>query len=152
MNSTTPILLKNPAVQPRPPRRRPPEAMPIRILHVEDCEIISSVVRDGLMIEGWQVECCETAEDAIEKLDAIEHFDVILLDYDLPGLNGIELAAYVRKLPRYRMTPILMFSGSAVEDEAEMSGIDAFLRKPDGILELAATTKRYLTRQRCALA
>ena len=106
-------------------------ARPVSILLVEDNEMVAEPVRDCLEYEGWRVEMCADGGEALRLIEGPEHFDLLLLDNELPGVTGLELIRRARSLPHRRRTPIAMFSGCDVADEARGAGADAFLRKPD---------------------
>ena len=76
---------------------------------------------------------------------ADEPYDLLLLDYDLPHLNGLELARQALRLPHRKGTPIVMLTASEVEAEALSAGVAVFMRKPDDVRRLAETTARLLT-------
>ncbi|HLM57744.1 MAG TPA: response regulator [Pyrinomonadaceae bacterium] len=106
-------------------------ARPVSILLVEDNEMVAEPVRDCLEYEGWRVETCADGGEALRLIEGPEHFDLLLLDNELPGVTGLELIRRARSLAHRRRTPIAMFSGCDVAVEARSAGADAFLRKPD---------------------
>jgi putative two-component system response regulator len=73
-----------------------------------------------------------------------DHYDLLLVDNDIPGLSGVELVQRARKITQYRRTPIVMLSGSACEAGAWRAGVNAFLKKPEQIGELPSTIARLL--------
>ena len=81
---------------------------------------------------------------ALKILTSDARYDAIVLDNDLPGLGGLELARRARNMARWRSTPIIMLSGDDCESEASRTGVDAFLRKPEGIDQLHSTIARVL--------
>lgn len=117
---------------------------PAVILHVEDNKIVASAVKDSLELEGWKVETCVDGSTAQKKITGKANYDLLLLDYDLPGMNGLELLRLARKLPHRKRTPIIMFSASDVETEAWRAGVNAYLRKPDDVLKIAETIARLI--------
>jgi CheY-like chemotaxis protein len=74
-----------------------------------------------------------------------EHYDVLLVDYDLPYINGISLVRRARQLAHRQRTPIIMLSATNCEREAREAGVDSFLRKPEDVLKLSETINRLLT-------
>lgn len=127
-------------------RQAPAKARVIRILHVEDNEVVADTVRDSLIGMGWSVVTCADGAAAKEILAGNKSFDLLIFDYDLPGHNGIELIYYARTLPHRRRVPSVMFSASNVEREAWRAGAAAFLRKPEDVGNLAATVTRLLSK------
>jgi two-component system chemotaxis response regulator CheY len=123
-------------------------ARPVTILHAEDSRLVAAAVRDTLEAQGWTVETCAEGNTALNKIAGEVRYDLLLLDNGLPGVSGMELARYARKLPRYRQTPIIMLSATNCQDEARRAGINAFLLKPDGVALLVETITRLLTHSR----
>jgi two-component system chemotaxis response regulator CheY len=118
--------------------------MPLTILYVEDNQLVAQAVRDLLEGEGWRVEWCSDGNAAMNRLAGGVRYDLLLLDNDLPGASGMELARYARSLPAYRGTPIIMLSADDREGEARVAGADLFLRKPDDIHALAEVVRRLI--------
>ncbi len=116
----------------------------ITILHVEDNPLIAQLVDDMCAAKEWQVELCIDGDSGLRKLTGNDHYDLLLVDNDLPGLNGLELVQRARKMTHHRRTPIVMLSGSDCETAAWGAGVDAFLKKPEQINELASTIARLL--------
>src|SRR5260370_31006327 len=114
------------------------------ILHVEDNEQIAKLVNDMVPSAEWRVELCADGYDALEKLSGNNHYDVLLVDSDIPGLSGLELIQRARTISHRQRTPIIMLSGSDCEAEAWRAGVDAFLKKPEQINELVVTIARLL--------
>ena len=100
------------------------------------------MVHEIFAAEEWHVELCTDGYSALEKLTGNAQFDVLVVDNDLPGLSGLELAQRAGKITHRRRTPIVLLSGSDCEAEAWGAGVDAFLRKPEQISKLPATIAR----------
>jgi len=118
---------------------------PALILHVEDNRSVAVAVRDTLEEQGWAVRHCADGAEARREIASDAHYDLLLLDNELPGANGVELVRRARSLPRRRQTPIIMFAASDCEADARRAGADAFLRKPKDIALLVETVARLLT-------
>ncbi len=119
-------------------------ASQISILHVEDNEAVASMVKETLESEGWNIETCVDGTLALEKIAGEAHYDLLLLDNDLPGVNGLELLQRARSMPHRRQTPIVLLSGKAIEREALDAGANAVLHKPEEIGSLGDTIARLL--------
>jgi CheY-like chemotaxis protein len=120
-------------------------ARAVRILHAEDDRLVADTVRETLALEGWQVETVGAGVTALRRLTGEDNYDLLLLDNELPGVSGVELARAARRLEHRRHTPIVMLSAADVRAQAERAGVDAFLRKPDDVPKLAETIARLLT-------
>jgi two-component system phosphate regulon response regulator PhoB len=117
------------------------------ILYAEQAPLVADAVRETLEAEGWRVEVCARGDEALRRLQQGEvRFDLLILDFRLPGLDGLELARRARSLPRGARTPIIMFTDSEVERDARRAGVDAYLRKPRGVYKLARTAAVLLAR------
>ena len=123
-------------------------ARTIRILHIEDDETIATVAREILEEQGWQVQTCNDGNAAIEHICGGVYYDFLLIDYDLPSVNGLDLVKRVRNLAHRSRTPIGVLSASAVEAETREAGADVFLRKPQDIGLLAENISRLLSERR----
>lgn len=126
----------------KPKRKKSTSA--IKILHVEDDGVIGGVVKETLALEGWEVETCEDGAAAMKKIAGTARYDLLLLDYQLPGLSGVQLAQQARGLAHRRATPIVILSATLDEATAGMAGADAFLRKPEDITAVRQTIARLL--------
>ena len=118
------------------------------ILYAEEAPAVADAVKETLEASGWRVEVCARGDDALRRLRDGARFDLLILDFQLPGLDGVELARRARRLPRAARTPIIMFTACEVEREARRAGVDAYLRKPGGVYSLAGTAARLLARRR----
>jgi CheY-like chemotaxis protein len=125
---------------------RPTEkaARRVSILHVEDNQTVAAAIRETLTEEGWMLRHYADGAEARREIASDAHYDLLLLDNELPGASGIELARLARSLPRRSRTPIVMFSASDCEADARRAGVDAFLRKPRDIARLVETVTRLL--------
>lgn len=115
-----------------------------RILVVEDDESLRETVQDWLGFEKFMVETAADGQEAVEQLQ-VNDFDLIVLDWQLPHLNGIEV------LRRYRgaggTTPVLFLSGmsSAQEKQACLeAGATEFLPKPFQLQDLSKAIKKII--------
>ena len=107
--------------------------MPLTILYVEDDRLVSSAVAEMLGGEGWRVETCADGLTALALIEGGRHYDLLMLDNELPRMNGVELARRARATLHRKRTPIVMLSASEVGAEAREAGADLFLRKPQDV-------------------
>jgi len=118
------------------------------ILYAEQAPLVADAVRETLEAEGWRVEVCARGDEALRLLENGGRFDLLILDFCLPVLDGLELARHARALPCAVRTPIIMFTDSEVEGDARRAGVDAYLRKPRGVYSLVLTATGLLMRGR----
>jgi two-component system chemotaxis response regulator CheY len=102
------------------------------------------MVSEMFSAEGWRIELCTDGDAALRKLTSDERVDLLLLDNELPGVNGLDLVKRTRKMTHRRRTPIVMLSGNDCETDAWRAGVDAFLKKPAQVNELPSTIARLL--------
>ncbi|MDQ1560067.1 MAG: hypothetical protein QOD32_3127 [Pyrinomonadaceae bacterium] len=126
--------------------RRRTKARTINILCVEDYQAVAEAVKDNLEELGWTVELCADGMEAMRKIESKARYHLLILDNQLPGKDGVELARRARQLPHRQRTPIIMLSASDIERDALRAGVNAFLRKPQDIKRLSAMVMRLLAK------
>lgn len=141
-----PVLASEPSVvEPRP---RAPSAA--RVLIVDDDPDIRNVVSAMLEAVGLTVLAAASAEDALERV-GVEPFDLLVLDWNLPKMTGLNLCRIVRKDPALASLPVLFLTANASSRnmvEAFASGGDDFVVKPFRAPELGARIFSLLRRSR----
>ena len=73
---------------------------------------MAGVVREIVKHEGWSIKQSIDANAALAELTSDAEYDVLLVDNDLPGLNGLEFIEHVRSMFHRRYMPIVMMSGT----------------------------------------
>jgi DNA-binding response OmpR family regulator len=121
---------------------------PAIILYVEQNRMLLQTVRDVLEFAGWYVKPCSDEGYAVAYVESEEHFDVLLIDHDFRGFSGLKLTERARKQAHRKETPIVLISLEDVAEEARRAGADAFLRKPNNLVELVDTIRRLLAVRR----
>lgn len=116
----------------------------VRILHVEDDKTVAGIVREMLEDQGWQVETCTDGNAALKRISGEEHYDLLIVDYDLPGATGLEIINHARELDHRCDTPMVVLAASPVEAAAREAGSDVFLLKPQGIGSVVQTVTHLL--------
>jgi CheY-like chemotaxis protein len=104
-----------------------------RILVAEDSKLIQGAVRDLLERWGHEVEVVDDGRAALEAVTAVV-FDVVLMDLNMPGLDGVQATEAIRSLerasPRPRTTIIALSASPGQRTRCIEAGMDAFLSKP----------------------
>jgi len=118
--------------------------MPLTILYVEDNRTVAVALKDLLAAEGWRVTHIEDGLAALGEIESQTHYDLLLLDNELPRLDGWQLIKHARTLPHRQQTPVILMSARDCTALAQQVGADAFLQKPEGIQHLVATITRLL--------
>lgn len=117
-----------------------------KVLLIEDNEDLTTMIADWLGHEHYQVEVAHTGNDGMDKLRHYA-YDLIILDWDLPQMSGLEICKAFRATGK--PTPILMLTGKGdvVDREAGLdAGADDYLPKPFHMRELSARLRALLRR------
>jgi CheY-like chemotaxis protein len=116
------------------------------ILAVEDNPVGLRVLRHVLQRRNFQVVGATSGREAIEAART-QRVDLILMDLQMPDMNGLEAATEIRKLPGYDTVPILALTANysdQTREECLAHGMLAFLSKPVDAHELWSTVSRYI--------
>ena len=108
------------------------------ILVAEDNPLNFELVRDVLQSTGHTISWARDGAEALERLRSL-HVDLLLLDLHLPGVDGMEVLATIRKDRDLRRLPVLVISADAMAGVSESvlnEGADAYLAKPFKVKEL----------------
>ena len=108
------------------------------VLIVDDEPIVRESIRDWLREAGYPVATAQDGEEAL-KLARVNNPDIILLDIQLPGLNGFEVCKSVKSDSTMSHTKVLMLSGMAQNSDwqkAQEAGADGYIAKPFSSIEL----------------
>ncbi|WP_084704847.1 phosphate regulon transcriptional regulator PhoB [Beijerinckia mobilis] len=121
-----------------------------RILLVEDEAALSTLLTYNLEAEGFQVESLERGDEAESRLE--ENLpDLVLLDWMLPGVSGLEICRRIRARERTRTLPVIMLTARGEESEKVRglaTGADDYIVKPFSVPELMARVRALLRRSR----
>lgn len=126
-------------------------AAAVRVLVVEDNEVNKLLVRRQLTKLGHDHQIVGRAEEALELLADADHgFDVVLMDWQLPDLDGLEATRRLREMerPDGRHVPVVAVTASAMPQDrsaCKEAGMDDFLPKPVALVDLASTIARWAT-------
>ncbi len=120
-------------------------AFPARLLVVDDSEPYRKAIVSALASFGHVVESAADGIEAVAKMRL--GIDLILLDADMPGMDGFEVARAVRDDPDFSSTPIIMVTGLG-DHEARLRalgvGVNDFVTKPFDLVELHLRTEAQL--------
>ncbi len=119
----------------------------MRILVVEDEKDLLDLIAEGLRIDGYAVDTCGDGAEAYE-LTLIENYDLIILDLNLPSMNGMDVLEHIRKTNQD--TKILILTArSALSDKVKGLDLGAndYLTKPFHFQELEARIRSLLRRK-----
>ena len=113
---------------------------------VEICSLIQTILRRG----PYVLTICNDAESALVHVQRDPPFDIIICDFMLPGISGIDLVERLRAKDGTRGVPILMISGHtnyAMDGRAKNAGANLFLNKPFTISQLRSAVTHLLSKR-----
>lgn len=116
------------------------------MLLIEDDKDLCAVVTDALKALRYQIEVVHDGKDGWHLL-SVSQYDLVILDWDLPGRTGIEILRQLRA--NKNLTPVLMLTGKDTLDDKELgfdSGTDDYVSKPCNMRELMMRVKAIIRR------
>lgn len=121
------------------------ELPPVRVLAVNDMEINLRLLKTWLRDSPLNLVLCYSGKEAVDYCKQQE-FDLILMDVQMPGMDGVEATKLIRKTQLNQGTPIIAVTAHAFREEQErlmMSGMDDYLPKPLDLDALINQIKRW---------
>lgn len=120
-----------------------------KILVGEDSSIIINLTKSVLAFENYSMKAARNGKQVLELLEK-EDFDLILMDLNMPILDGVECTKIIRAMPDpvKSKLPIIAISGNMnnyTMDEFRKIGFDEFIQKPLDFDKVLATVKKYLS-------
>ena len=119
-----------------------------KIFIIEDETSIIKLIQHNLEKEGFIVSSSENGNEGLKQLKKFEP-NLLLLDWMLPDLSGIEICKHIRKDNKFKTLPIIMLTAKGEEEDKIKgleSGVDDYLTKPFSYKELLARIKAVLRR------
>ena len=121
-----------------------------RVLIVEDNPLNLKLVRDVLLNAGFGVIEARTGEEGVARAQDSQP-DVILMDLQLPGINGTQALRLIRANPRGADVPVVALTAFAMaedRDRALLDGFDGYLSKPISVRDLPQQVASFLRGKR----
>ena len=118
----------------------------MRLLIVDDERTNRNLILAMLASIDLQADCARSGEEAV-SLATDTRYALILMDLQLPVIDGFEATRRIRQLPQYASVPVIALSGSIPDDVADAcrhAGINDFVAKPFSIDALLAAVTRWL--------
>src|SRR5687768_5805440 len=134
---------------PSPCRYATEDAPMSTVLIVEDNDKNMKLARDVLQAKGYQTLEAVTGEDGV-KLARENKPDLVLMDIQLPGINGIEAFKQIRADAKTKAIPVIALTASVTPTDRSAitaAGFDAFLCKPINLKEFLETVKRLVEKK-----
>jgi two-component system, cell cycle response regulator DivK len=120
------------------------------VLYVEDSQDNRTLVRRVLQSEGFQVLEAEDASHAMLVLND-QRPDLILMDINLPEVDGYSLTTHLKLRPELKLVPIIALTANVMRGDRERSleaGCDGYIQKPIDVDTLAEQIDNYIVRSR----
>ncbi|RZS97032.1 response regulator [Cecembia calidifontis] len=120
-----------------------------KVLVAEDSSVIINLTKNVLMFENYHITAVKNGKQVLEKLSN-EDFDLILMDINMPLMDGIECTTAIRALPDQKKSkiPIVAITGNYKNytmDDFKKAGLNDYVQKPLDYDLLLATVKKYLS-------
>ncbi|MDQ7838791.1 MAG: response regulator [Thermodesulfobacteriota bacterium] len=112
-----------------------------RILVVDDEEIIRTLLLKAFKFFGYEIDTVENGIEAVKRI-ASKAYDLIITDYRMPEMNGLELTRRIKMINP--SIPVLVITSDGPECELLKSGALACIKKPFNILELQKISQNIL--------
>jgi two-component system cell cycle response regulator DivK len=119
------------------------------VLIVEDNEKNLKLVRDILQVKGYETVEAMTGEDGV-RLAAERKPDLVLMDIQLPGMNGIDALRALRADPKTGKIPVIAVTASVMQQDRKLimdAGFDAYVGKPINLREFLDAVRHALERR-----
>ena len=116
----------------------------LRVLVVDDAPDVTELLALLMSHAGYEVAMAFSATEAFDVARA-GHFDAVISDIGMPGMNGYQLAEALRALPAYESTPLIAVTGFTLfedRERARRAGFDDFLHKPINPSDLLDAVRR----------
>jgi two-component system, cell cycle response regulator DivK len=120
---------------------------PITILHIEDNPENRILVRRLLQLEGYTVLEAENAYQALSILES--HLpELILVDINMPGMDGYTLTSKIRNLPEFNSVPVIAITANVMKGDREktlQAGCDGYIEKPIDVDRFGEQIEQFLS-------
>ncbi len=118
-----------------------------RVLIAEDSSVIQNLTKKILIMQHYDIDAAKNGKQVIDKVQK-NHYHVILMDINMPQIDGMECARQIRQMDdeNKKNIPIIAITGNALNytmDDFKKAGINEFVPKPLDFDELVELVKKY---------
>lgn len=118
-----------------------------KVLVAEDSSVIQNLTKKILQFQNYEITAVKNGKEVMKELDK-SSFDIILMDINMPQMDGMTCAQEIRKLPDAKKAaiPIVAITGNAKnysDEDFKSAGINAYLQKPLDFDRLVEVVKEY---------
>ncbi len=118
------------------------------ILITDDEPHMRRLIQFALKSTGYEIEQAESGEDTLTRLGR-GPVDLLLIDYELQGMNGLDTIEAARKLDHGANLPVILLTArgdTGIKDAAQSAGVNAFLTKPFSPIDLKELVQKLLVK------
>lgn len=119
---------------------------PARILVVEDNPMNMELTVDLLELQGYEVLAAQNGQEALEILDC-EHLDLVLMDVQLPGMDGLAVTKKMKENPKTKHIPVVALTAHAMKGDEERMlnhGCVGYIAKPIDTREFPKAVEKFI--------
>lgn len=122
----------------------------ISVLYIDDCHISHGIVKSIMCQQGWSMMSAMSGIEGIDKFIR-EKFDLVISDIEMPVIDGIQVAQFIREYEKYRESkiPLIALTSSPISEENIIKcGFDELIQKPFSAVSLVRTIKHHVNHSR----
>ena len=112
----------------------------MRMMTVDDSSVVRKIIRAASEVLEYELEEAESGLEALEILRKLDgQIDLILLDWNMPGMNGYELLQKIKSTPKYKNIPVMMVTTEGQKENIVMAvkaGASHYMTKPFAMEDL----------------
>ncbi|MBI4857326.1 MAG: response regulator [Acetobacterium woodii] len=111
----------------------------MKMLTIDDSAVVRKIIAAAVVALGHECLEAESAQDALSLLEGPEKIELIFLDWNMPGMNGLEFLKTIKKNDQFKHIPVVMVTTENMPEsviEAVKAGVTHYITKPFSIEEL----------------
>lgn len=111
----------------------------MKMLTIDDSAVVRKIIAAAVSALGHECLEAESAQDALSLLEGPEKIELIFLDWNMPGMNGLEFLKMIKKNDQFKHIPVVMVTTENMPEsviEAVKAGVTHYITKPFSIEEL----------------
>lgn len=111
----------------------------MKMLTIDDSAVVRRIISAAVVVLGHECLEAESAQDALKLLQDTEKIELIFLDWNMPGMNGLEFLKKIKKDDQFKHIPVVMVTTENMPEsviEAVRAGVSHYITKPFSIEEL----------------
>ncbi|MDK2961371.1 MAG: two-component system, chemotaxis family, chemotaxis protein CheY [Eubacteriaceae bacterium] len=111
----------------------------MRMLTIDDSAVVRRIISAAVEVLGHECVEAESGQDALNLLAGSDKIELIFLDWNMPGMNGLEFLKTIKKSDQFKHIPVIMVTTENMPEsviEAVKAGVSQYITKPFSIEEL----------------